>query len=226
MEGESTYRFWRGVTRLILGTSCRIHTLHPERANADGAWLLASNHISHFDPPLLSIASGRCLDWMAMEELFRNRWVGSLLTSVMAFPVKRFRPDRASLRLALDRLRSGRVVGIFPEGGIRAGATSILEGAPLRPGAALLASMSESPVTPSVILGSDRLYQWRQWLPWQRTSIWIAFGQPLPTAGRSRREIDQDLASAVIALYQETIRHFHLTSDDLPKTPQHRKGDE
>ena len=55
----------------------------------------------------------------------------------------------------VTRLKRGRVVGIFPEGGIRDGAHSVLEGAPLKPGIAALAQISGAPVVPCVLIGSE-----------------------------------------------------------------------
>src|SRR5437016_4831046 len=72
-----------------------------------------------------------------------------------------------------------RVVGIFPEGGIRDGPRSVLEGAPPKPGTAALAQMAGAPILPCAIVGSDRLYNPRMWLPLRRVRVWIAFGEPI-----------------------------------------------
>ena len=93
----------------------------PERATAPGAWVLASNHISHFDPLLITATLPRAIDWMAMADLFAGRLLGAWLRASDCFPVVRFKPDRAALRAAIVRLEAGRVVGMFPEGGLRDG---------------------------------------------------------------------------------------------------------
>src|SRR6266545_7140469 len=105
--------------------------------------------------------------------------VGFLLRAVDAFPVDRDRADRKTIRTAIERLKSGRIVGVFPEGGIRDGARSLLEGAPLRSGASTLAHIAQVPIVPCVILGSDRLYAKRSWLPLRRTPVWIGFGKAI-----------------------------------------------
>src|SRR5262249_15189998 len=144
-----------------------------------GGFLLASNHISHFDPFLVSLTVRRKIDWMTMAEFFRPRVLGFLLRAIDAFPAERDRADLKTIRTAIERLKNGRVVGLFPEGGIRDGTRSLLEGAPLRAGASTLAQIAGVPILPCVILGSDRLYSKRQWLPFRRTPIWIAFGNPI-----------------------------------------------
>src|SRR5947209_13717384 len=151
--------------KLLFGYSTRIYGVGCENANRAGGFLLASNHISHFDPLIISGVVRRKIDWMAMEEFFPNPVLRFLLDAVDAFPAARDRADSKTIRTALARLQQGRIVGIFPEGGIRDGKRSLLEGAPLRRGAATLAHMARVPVLPCVIVGTDRLYAARNWLP-------------------------------------------------------------
>jgi 1-acyl-sn-glycerol-3-phosphate acyltransferase len=120
-------------------------------------------------------------------------------------------------------------VGLFPEGGIRDGARSLLEGAPLRPGAATLAQIADVPVVPCVILGTDRFYSKKQWLPFRRTPVWIAFGKPISCfpelqKSQARERIESELAAAFKNLYAELREKFRLTTDDLPRSPQERSG--
>src|SRR5262249_54585937 len=135
----------------------------------------------HFDPFIISSVVRRKIDWMAMAEFFRLPAVGFFLRAVDAFPSERDRADRKTIRTAIERLKAGRVVGLFPEGGIRDGTRSLLEGAPLRPGASTLAHIAGVPFLPCVIVGSDRLYSKKRWLPalGGRTPIWIAFGNAI-----------------------------------------------
>src|SRR5277367_5922264 len=132
-------RFLAKTIYSLLGT---IHVFHAERSSLPGPCVLASNHISHFDPPLLSMAARRKIDWMAMKDLFKHPFTAFYFHSIDTFPVDRNNLDRASVKTALKRLKKGRVVGMFPEGGIRAGNTSVLEGAPMHPGAGALAQMA------------------------------------------------------------------------------------
>src|SRR6266513_4317593 len=168
------------LMKALFGCVARVHVVRSENANHDGGFLLAANHISHFDPFIISSAIERKIDWMAMAEFFRFPLLGFLLRAVDAFPADRDHADRKTIRTAIERMKSGRVIGLFPEGGIRDGPKSILEGARLRPGAATLAHIAGVPIVPCVILGSDRLYAKRRWLPFRRTSVWIGFGQPIP----------------------------------------------
>ena len=223
------YHAGRLFVKLLFACVARIRVLPRENGNRVGGFLLAANHISHFDPFLLSLAVRRKIDWMTMAEFFRPPLLGFLLRAIDAFPAERDRADLKTIRTAIERLRSGRVVGLFPEGGIRDGTRSLLEGAPLRPGASTLAQIAAVPVLPCVILGSDRLYSKKRWLPFRRTPIWIAVGNPIShfselPQSQARERIESELAAAFKDLYAGLREQFRLTPDDLPHPPQERSG--
>jgi 1-acyl-sn-glycerol-3-phosphate acyltransferase len=217
----------RLLMKLLFACVARVRVVRRENANHDGGFLLAANHISHFDPFIISSVVRRKIDWMAMAEFFRLPVLGFLLRAVDAFPADRHRADRKTVRTAIERLKDGHIVGVFPEGGIRDGAHSLLEGAPLRAGASTLADIAGVPILPCVIIGSDRLYSKRSWLPLRRTPIWLAFGDPishffgLPKSD-ARRRTERELATAFKNLYSELQQTFRLTSDDLPHAPRER----
>src|SRR5881296_2602766 len=213
-------RFAALLMKVLVGCVARVHVVGRENASRTGGFLLAANHISHFDPFIISSVVGRKIDWMAMAEFFRFPMLGFLLRAVDAFPADRDRADRKTIRTAIERLKGGRVIGLFPEGGM-------LEGAPLRPGASTLAHIARIPILPCVILGSDRLYSKKRWLPLRCTPIWIAFGDPIshfPDLEKSaaRACIEHELAAAFKLLYAELRKKFSLTPDDLPHPPRER----
>lgn len=217
----------RLLLKTILALVCRTRILHRERARLPGGCLLVANHISHFDPPFLGVAALRKVDWMATRELYEIAPLGLWLRAVDTFQVDREQVDRSAVREALARLKRGRMVGLFPEGGIRDGAHSVLEGRPLKPGIAALAHLSGAPVLPCVIVGSDQLYTHRNWLPLRRARAWIAFGEPLRFTGEgkaARVDFEAEIAAALRALFAELKDRFHLAANDLPQPPMRRKG--
>jgi 1-acyl-sn-glycerol-3-phosphate acyltransferase len=221
----------RAIFRGIFHAATSVRVAHLAPVPAAGPLILASNHISHFDPPLLGSLFPRHVDWMAMEELFRNPRVAGALALTGAFRVNRNGTDRTALRTAVRRLQDGRVVGIFPEGGIRAGDTSILNGAPMRPGVAALALMAGAPILPCVIAGTDRLYHRSNWLPHRHTPVWILTGEVIapPSSGshdNARAEMRERLAAAFPQLKSRLVERFGLAEADLPHTPQARKGED
>jgi 1-acyl-sn-glycerol-3-phosphate acyltransferase len=225
------YHVSRLLAAALFAPFVRLRILRPQLGRRRGAWILAANHISHFDPPLISIAVRRKIDWMAMVELFHHPLSAAWLHAIDAFPVDRSHLDRHAVRAALARLRAGDAIGMFPEGGIRDGARSVLEGAPQRPGVAGLSQITGAPVIPCVIIGTDRIYALpRLWRPGRRLPVWIAFGQPLiPPAGldnhAARAALESSLADAFRALALEMRQHFHLTEDDLPQSPLRRRAE-
>ena len=215
--------------RFVFGCVARIRVIGRENANRSGGFLLAANHISHFDPFLISLPVRRKIDWMTMAEFFRPPALSFFLRSIDAFPAQRDRADLKTIRTAIERLKRRRIVGIFPEGGIRDGPRSLLEGAPLRPGAATLAHIAAIPVVPCVVVGTDRFYSKKQWLPFRRTPVWIAFGKPISCfpelqKSQARKRIESELAAAFKNLYGDLREKFRLTTDDLPHSPQERTG--
>lgn len=214
------------VLRMIFSPVCRVRLLHVENIPTNTAVILAGNHISHFDPLLISAYISRQVDWLTMEELFKNKILSWILKNSACIPVNRHEGDKNSLRTAVKRLKDGRCLGIFPEGGLRAGESSVLEGADFRKGAAALGAISKVPIVPCVILGSDRLYTHRNWLHPKGTRIWIIFGEPISCAENSREEIHSRLAAAFLTLKDRLVAQFSLRPEDLPQTPQRRKGRE
>lgn len=117
-----------------------------------GAFILASNHISNLDPVVLGICSVRRLNFMAKIELFKGA-LGFILTKLGAFPVKRGESDFGAMKEALKRLKNGRVLLIFVEGTRRIGN----EPSKAQAGAGFLAMKSGVPVVPVYMKGTNQV---------------------------------------------------------------------
>ncbi len=218
-------------TLFVLFSVCaRVRVVSYEPVPKTGGLILASNHVSHFDPPILTPYFPRRIDWIAMAELFHGRLLHGFFSGLNVIPVDRTGSDRTALRTAVKRLQDGRVVGIFPEGGIRDGAASIVNGGAMKEGVALLAVLSGAPIIPCVILGSDRLYQKKNWLPWRRVRVCIGYGRALVVDGKlsgeaRRRDVLERFAAEILRLQERLGAEFQLTEDDLPKSPQQRMSE-
>ncbi len=188
---------------------------HVRGLPAGSGFVLAANHVSHFDPPLLSIATERWIDWLAMIELYRGPVSRAFWNALAAIPVDRARRiDRAAAGAALSRLQAGRAVGVFPERGIRAGERSVLAAssvaeamARLDAGACRLALGARVPVVPAVIRGSQNLYASGLWLlPRRAATVTVQFSEPLfpgPAEGYGKRAasaMHRRLAEALLEL--------------------------
>ena len=215
--------YWTVVQGLkgFFSCFCRVEKDQTEEVPA-GPWILACNHLSHFDPPLIAGAFRRPLDFLAMRELFEPAWFGFLLRAANVIPVGRRQADTTALKAAWQRLEKGRIVCVFPEGGLRAGSTSVLGGADLTEGVALLASRAGVPVRPAVIVGSDQLYVWQNW--GRRPRIVVAVGEPMAPPGRreSRAGWIRKLGEKMRKVYAHARDRHELKAHELPHTPQER----
>jgi len=230
-----TERLFLGLCKCIIRAAllpvCRIQVVYFATLPSEPGYIVASNHISHFDPPILSAFFPHNVDWMTMEEMFRNPASALLMNLVRAFKVRRDGSDRIGIRTAMSRLAEARVVGLFPEGGIRAGSVSVLEGAPMWPGAAALSVLSGRPIVPAVILGTDRLYDPRNWIRFRRVRVWIGFGEQIvPRRDLARKQarelVHESLSNAFLFMKDRMVAKFGLAQDDLPATPQARKRED
>src|SRR4029434_6267520 len=93
--------------KLLFGSVARVYVLRRENSNRAGGFLLASHHISHFDPFIISSVVRRKIDWMAMAEFFPLPVLALFLRAVDAFPAERNRADRKTIRTAIERLKQG-----------------------------------------------------------------------------------------------------------------------
>lgn len=118
---------------------------------SQGGVILAANHASYIDPPVLGAACPRKVYFLAKEEIFRNAFFGRFISALHAFPVSQS-GDLKSLRRAIRELKAGRVLTIFPEG------RRVADGESQKPlkGIGLLAAKADVPIVPAYIEGSGR----------------------------------------------------------------------
>jgi 1-acyl-sn-glycerol-3-phosphate acyltransferase len=138
----------------------------------DGGFVLAANHTSNFDPwPLaIPILPGRQLRFMAKSELF-NPLLAPILRAGGAFKVRRGEGDVEAMRTAVDLVRSGEIVVMFPQGTRqRKGLRKKHEARP-HSGAARIALGAGAPLVPAAIAGTDRLSR--------LGPLRVAYGRPL-----------------------------------------------
>jgi 1-acyl-sn-glycerol-3-phosphate acyltransferase len=179
------FPFWVSSVPLVLGR---------ENVPRTGPFILASNHLSPFDVPVLMRSTPRRLDFVSVVEVFRNPLVAWFYSQMNAFPLDRHRADPKTVRIILDRLERGRPVAMFPEGRIRKYEESVIHGAPFRPGVARVASMANVPIVPAVVLNSIAYARPAGWLPLRRTRYGVVFGQPINV--RDEAHAEQQLADA------------------------------
>jgi 1-acyl-sn-glycerol-3-phosphate acyltransferase len=143
-----------------------------ENIPRDGGLIVASNHISYWDPPMISSALPREVHFLAKEELFSVPLLGGLIRSLNSIPIRRGAADLSGLSRAIAALKAGGGLLLFPEGSrMRDG-----ELHPPRPGVGLMAVQADVPIVPCYISGSNRPRSW--WTRSVRARIWFGAARP------------------------------------------------
>lgn len=153
----------------------RIKIQGKENIPRSGAFILASNHSSFLDPPILSVGSfRRRLNFLAKEELFFNNIFGWYIRKLGAIPLSREKTDISAIKECIKRIKRGQPIVIFPEG-TRNRQGEIKEGLP---GIALLAAKTNIPVIPAYIKGADCALD-ANLKSLRFCRIYLKFGKPL-----------------------------------------------
>ncbi len=157
----------------------QVHGAHniPQR----GPIIIASNHVSYLDPPVLGAACRRRISYMAKEQLFSIPILGAAIHAVGAYPVDRAGSPTAAVKRSVEVLRRGGAVGIFPEGTRNRQGT-----APVRGGVALLASLGKAPVVPVCLVGTAAALRLARFE--------VFFGRPL-TLPENRKATRDEMAN-------------------------------
>lgn len=179
---EPMYFRLRKVVHAINRGYWRVEVSGADHVPAEGPVILAPVHRSNIDFFVVAEVTRRKIFYMAKEEIWRSRHLGSLVASLGAFPVNRSGADRLAMDRAQAVLQRGDVLILFPEGTRRQG--PIVED--LLEGAAFLAARTGSPMIPIGIGGSDRVMPKGAVLP-RPGRVRLAVGPPVLPPPRSER---------------------------------------
>ncbi len=153
------YRFsWR-VVRTLFKVTLGLKVVGSEKVPEEGPLILASNHRSYFDPPLLGISVSREIHFLAKSELFSFRPFGKLITYLNAHPIRRGEKDTHAVDGMVELLKRNEAVAIFPEGTRQKEGTNL--GRP-KSGVARLAQATGAPILTVYIRGSRK--KWKGFL--------------------------------------------------------------
>jgi 1-acyl-sn-glycerol-3-phosphate acyltransferase len=144
------YRAGYTLSKVVAKLGFRLQTYGRENLIEDGPAILASNHASYLDPPLVGVSCRKDVYFLARKSLFERPLVGPILAQLNTVPVDRDRGDVAAIRAMIKLLKSGNRVLVFPEG------TRSKDGnlQPARAGVGLLIAKSLAPVVPVRVFGS------------------------------------------------------------------------
>lgn len=200
------YRFTRFIFWLFGTIFFRAQGHHVERLPLSGGGLMVlSNHASNLDPPLLGIFTNRRLCSLAKQELFRIPLFGPWARRIGVLPINRTGVDRKALGRAIDVLKEGNALLIFPEG-TRTNDGNLQEG---KPGVAMIAVQAGVPCIPVYIDGSYRAWSRGRLFPrFCKIHVWYGnvFTLPERPESMSTKEYYQLCADSMMQRIDEVRR--------------------
>lgn len=202
-------RYFYGFLKVIFYTFFkvfyRLEVIGSENVPKEGGVIVAANHVSYLDPPLIGVALKRQATYMAKEGLFKIPLLGAFIRS-FSFPIRRGRPQPSIIKEAVKRLRQGELIVMFPEGG-RSITGSLLEA---KRGIGVIAGISRMPVVPTLIKGTEKA------LPvgagfLRPARITVIFGKPMgidkvETNKQYEERISRDIMEAIKNLKSKELR--------------------
>lgn len=214
------YRILKPLVWLLTHIICRCRVFGRENIPHEGPVLIVANHLLWYDPLLIGILFPRRLWFMAKIEIFRLPLVGLACRLTGQIPVNRGESDRSALEQALEYLRQGRAVTIFPEGAVAQHERLLAA----HTGVAMLALRSGAPILPIAHSGTRRIFVGRRaWLPRVTVRIGKPYVPRIPE-GVSRkaalRMVTEDLMLRIAQMLPPEDRgEYSVLTDELEYEP-------
>ena len=196
------------IGKFLSASVCKVfgrwEVIGRENIPEKGGVMLCGNHVSYIDPPALGAGATRPVHFMAKLELFRIPVLGFLIRHVGAFPVKRGTADRSALKKAVELLKNGEIVGMFPEG------TRSLDGKfkPPEPGVGMIALRARVPVVPVALVNTEKLLPPHSFL-FKFSRVKVVYGKPVPLDdmdGQGGREAIEEVGRRIMSAIGQLLR--------------------
>jgi 1-acyl-sn-glycerol-3-phosphate acyltransferase len=211
------------IARPIFHLLADVHIQGTEHVPSQGAYIVAANHISIYDPPFILAFWPHILETIGAEVVFRRPGQGQLLRLYGTIPVHRNGYDHELLERMIDLLRQGRRVMIAPEGQ-RSHQVAMQRA---RPGIAYVVEKSGAPVIPVGVVGTTPDL-WQRMRRGERPRLELRIGRPLilpPLEGkgearRAARQQNADLVMRHIAGLLPQEYHGYYAGQAIPPASQ------
>jgi 1-acyl-sn-glycerol-3-phosphate acyltransferase len=178
----------------------RVERIDLDKIPKKGKFILCSNHISYIDPVIIGAYIPRCIYFMAKKELYDNRFLSSLVSFLNAFPVNRRTLDRKTISISFDVLKSGNMLGLFPEG-TRSTDGILRKG---KKGMGFIAAYSKTSIVPIAISGANKIVQ----KPYKRIffpKIKLIAGEVIDVKGILKKYSKKE---AIIVIVEKTMQEI------------------
>ena len=189
-KSEWTFFYWLVCSTVRLGLRIwnRFQIHNPENVPSEGGCIIASNHVSYIDPPAVAVGiKHRVVHFMARDTLFVKPLANWFLTHVAVLPMDRTKGDLGALRKGISLLKSGQVLGLFPEGT----RTPTGEIQKAKGGIGFLISKAGVPVVPAYVDGSFQAFP-KGASRIKRGRVRVFYGKPIDPAEFAALGSDRD----------------------------------
>lgn len=206
LASKANYQLWKLMTTGTLRVMTRMRVEGHDKVPATGAFILAPIHRSYVDTPISAAVTRRRLRYMAKEEMWNNRQLGWLFSSLGGFPVSRGTTDIEALKRCFLLLGHGEPLVMFPEGERKVGPVvhTLFEGA------AYVAARANVPIIPVGIGGSERVMPKGAKLIYPR-KVWVVVGDPIhPQVLDQGRAPRSEIKRLTAELHTELQRVFDI----------------
>lgn len=184
---------------------CRTVVIGRENIDNTRGGIFIVNHQSFLDPLFVGVRLTRPLAYLARDTLFKIPFIGWICRGTHVIPISRTAFRGSSIRTAMERLKQGFLVGVYPEGTRSSGAPK-----EFRPGFLSLVRRAEVPVYPVAVVGADRAMPRNAWFI-RPVRVTVVYGKAL-TAEQRQRLIENDVKQSaaeirdmVVTLYEEGL---------------------
>jgi len=176
MQQRMTFWYLLGysLSKAIAKTFFSYRVIGAENMIEEGPCIIAANHCSYLDPPLVGVACQRAIHYLARKTLLDWPILGPIFPQLNVIPVDQDNPERSALMGIIRVVRGGGAALIFPEGG------RTFDGKlqPAQPGVGMIAAKTGAPVVPVAISGTYEAFPRNQKLP-RRCPVTVKIGKPL-----------------------------------------------
>ena len=179
------YLLGYSLSKAIAKTFFSYRVIGAENMIEEGPCIIAANHCSFFDPPLVGVACRRAIHYLARKSLLEWPILGPIFPELNVIPVDRKNADRSALMGAIRVVKNGGAVLIFPEG------TRSPDGnlQPAQPGIGMIVSKTGAPVVPVRVTGSYRAFSRKMHIP-RIAPIKVSVGSPIRFANDQKSNAD------------------------------------
>ncbi len=214
-DASSVWKFLHRLITLLKPLFCKLKIEGGQNVPEQAGCILACNHTYGPDFIVLGYASPRQVYYMAKMEIFGwHPLLTKLLVTAGVFPVRRGQSDKGAIMAAVDLVRTGKVVGMFPEG-TRSHSGALQRG---RSGAARIAMAAQVPVVPVVVLNSQAILH-KLGRRLQVPEVVVRFGPPIyvtgdPNDSQTVHDNTTQIMLTLAALLPTELRGVYTTPEE------------